>query len=138
MWGKGGTLCASQSSPLPPRSFPQQLFSLGRFAAGAEVGHLAFRAAGPAGVADIAAEPDHAVIDVAPFGTGEEAHQILFDVHGIGVGGKAQTIADALDVGIHGQALVDAEGAEQHHIGRLAGHAGRVMSSSRRGGTSPP
>ena len=97
MWGKGGTLCASQSSPLPPRSFPQQLFSLGRFAAGAEVGHLAFRAAGAAGVADIAAEPDHAVIDVAPFGTGEEAHQILFDVHGIGMGGEPQTVADTLD-----------------------------------------
>ena len=76
-------------------------------------------------MADIAAEPDHAVIDVAPFGTGEEAHQILFDVHGIGVGGKAQTVADALDVGIHGQALVDAKGAEQHHIGRLAGHTGQ-------------
>ena len=76
-------------------------------------------------MADIAAEPDHAVVDVAPFGTGEEAHEILFDVHGIGMGGEAQTVADAFDVGVHGQALVDAEGAEQHHIGRFAGHAGQ-------------
>ena len=39
--------------------------------------------------------------------------------------GEPEAPGDALDVRVHGKALVDAESAPQDHVGRLAGHAGQ-------------
>lgn len=92
---------------------------------GAKRSHLAFVAQGLPRITDMAAEPDHPVVDLAPFGLREQFDQILFDVHGIGMLGEPEAPGDALDVRVHGKALVDAESAPQDHVGRLAGHAGQ-------------
>ena len=63
------------------------------------------------------------MVDLAPFGLREQFDQIFFDVHGVGVLGEPEAAGDALDVRIHGKALIDAETAPQDHVGRLAGHA---------------
>ena len=89
---------------------------------GAKRSHLAFVAQGLPRITDMAAEPDHPVVDLAPFGLREQFDQILFDVHGIGMLGEPEAPGDALDVRVHGKALVDAESAPQDHVGRLAGH----------------
>ena len=82
---------------------------------GAKRSHLAFVAQGLPRITDMAAEPDHPVVDLAPFGLREQFDQILFDVHGIGMLGEPEAPGDALDVRVHGKALVDAESAPQDH-----------------------
>ena len=84
---------------------------------------LALRTMGLAGRADFTAEEDQAVVDVSPGLPGKEGHEFLFDHLGVGGRCQSQPEADAFDVGVHGNALLDAEGIGEHDIGGFPGHS---------------
>ena len=104
---------------------------------GAKRSHLAFVAQGLPRITDMAAEPDHPVVDLAPFGLREQFDQILFDVHGIGMLGEPEAPGDALDVRVHGKALVDAESAHRTTLAVLRATPGSLMRSFMVLGVSP-
>ncbi len=85
----------------------------------------AARAAGrPAGVADPAAVPDHALREVRPVPARDERGHLGLDLHRVGVGRPVKPAGQPPEVGVHGDAG-DAEGVAEHHVGGLAADAGQ-------------
>ena len=55
----------------------------------------------------------------------EEFHQVLLDLHGIGVPGEPEPQGEASHMGVHNDPLVDPEGVAEHDVGGLAARAGK-------------
>lgn len=73
-------------------------------------------------MADIAPEPHHAMIETAPLFPGQQLHEVLLHSFRCGLCREAQTVADALDMCIHCQALIESISPVQHDIGRFPGN----------------
>ena len=65
------------------------------------------------------------MVDRTPAFLGEKFEQILFDLVRVGLAGQPEAKADALDMGVHGNARVHPEGIGQDDVGRLAGDTGQ-------------
>src|SRR5437660_3260045 len=65
----------------------------------------------------------HEMLNVEPVFLGNEPHQILLNLDGIGIGSPAQASREPSDVGIDNEALNDAKSVAQHHVSRLPGHS---------------
>ena len=79
----------------------------------------------PARVADLAAVEDEEVGRPRPALAGDERHELRLDLQRVVALGEAEAVRHAEDVGVHGDALVDAEGVAEDHVRGLAADAGQ-------------
>jgi hypothetical protein len=61
-----------------------------------------------------------------PLVGGDEGHEVLFDFDGVGVGGQAETLREAGDVGIDDDADVLGEGVAEDDVGGFAADAAEL------------
>ena len=70
---------------------------------------------------------DKLVRELDPFVTGNDLHQVLLDLHGIGIPGEFEASRQAMDVGVHYHAVGNPEPGAEHDVCGLAGHAGQLQ-----------
>src|SRR6202020_2900106 len=89
----------------------------------ADIFERAIDAFGLAGNAELAAVPDDLVSEENPFLARNNAHQVLLDFLGVGIGGEFQTAGDAVYVGVNDYPFSYFEPRAQDDVGGLASHA---------------
>lgn len=67
---------------------------------------------------------DEFVGELYPVVFGDDAHEVLFDLFGVGRFGKAEAVGDAQHVGVDDDAFGDVEGYSKDHVGGFAGGSG--------------
>src|SRR3990170_6033240 len=77
------------------------------------------------GLADRPAMEDKEVREVPPFFPRCKSKQVLLDLHGVFVLREPEPVCKPLHMGVHGNALIDAEGAGEDDVRGLARHAGQ-------------
>src|SRR4051812_29080578 len=92
----------------------------------AKVTERTLLALGRARDADLSAMLDQEVREQGPLIARKERHQILLDLHGIGVRREGETLADARDVRVDDDTLVAIEGVAENDVRCLAAHTRQI------------
>src|SRR5581483_9093835 len=108
---------ASPGAPARPASHPRAR------APAVDDARLALR---PPRHAHAAPVEDERVREPGPPVAGDERHEVALDLVGLPLGGEPEKPGDPLHVRVHHDPLVLAEPGAQHHVGRLAAHAGEL------------
>src|SRR5947199_2271554 len=108
----------------PPRNVLLETISPLDLRRRAEVRHRADGAFGLAGLAGLPAVILEQQGEARPLLARQEIDQIPLDLLRVLLLGEEEPAGEALDVGVHGDPLVAAEGVPQHHVGRLPPHPG--------------
>ena len=143
-WGVAICLISSRAGLLLPGDPPFAVFCNSRFAFYCHDTDLrtvfrkgAFIAFWLASVAHLSAMKDHAMTEIRPIFSGNQAHQVALDLDGVVMLGQSHAQAQASYVRIHGNAG-HVKGIAEDDIRRLAPTPGNGTSSSMVPGTSPP